>query len=317
VRSRTAIHPEERYEVGALRARRNLVPLPYRRVSVQPYDGAMDEAAIVAHLLGREAYRRTDFVALRAPSAAAPRWALAAVRRAGGEALFSPITAVEVLALPDTCRFVKSPETDCGNRSAMAEAAARAGVDAAGTLLVEGLYDHFNFIHHPEPLVLRVLEVTPPFPPKLHDLVRRVLAYADLPPIRVELERIDLTARARASGARSFLVPCRSGGFEDLPGPVAFLDERPPRREPWTLVGCERSLQFHRHYYGDEPPVVELCPRKLAGPRAERTLLKCCLQEFDFVRDGNVLVVPWGSDLAVVEEALRAMVGERSEAADA
>jgi hypothetical protein len=28
---------------------------------------------------------------------------------------------------------------------------------------------------------------------------------------------------------------------------VHFLDERPAERRDWVLVGCERSLQFHRH----------------------------------------------------------------------
>jgi len=46
-------------------------PLPDRRVSVQPNAGAMTESAIRAHLLGREAYRRTDFVVLRQGEATA------------------------------------------------------------------------------------------------------------------------------------------------------------------------------------------------------------------------------------------------------
>src|SRR6266545_2995675 len=146
---------------------RNLVPLPYRRVSVQPYAGELGAEAVTAHLLGREAYRRTDFVVLRAPSG---EHAVAAVTRASNEPLFSPITAVEVLA----------------------ELAHRLGVGADRTLIVEGLYDHVNFIHRPDPIVLRVVEVAPPEPPKLYDLVKHVLGYAELPPIRVELERIEL-----------------------------------------------------------------------------------------------------------------------------
>ena len=38
------------------------------------------------------------------------------------------------------------------------------------------------------------------------------------------------------------------------------------------MIGCERSLQFHRHFYGDEPPRVEMCPRRIAGERNEPTL---------------------------------------------
>jgi hypothetical protein len=76
------------------------------------------------------------------------------------------------------------------------------------------------------------------------------------------------------------------------------------------LIGCERSLQFHRHYYGDEPPTIEMCPRKIAGARKELTLLKCCLLEFHQEREENVLTVPWGSDLKMVETALQDLAKE-------
>lgn len=279
----------------------NLVPLPYRRVSVQPYHGPMTEPAIVEHLLGREAYRRTDFVVLRAPSGAT---AVVAIVRAASEPLFSAITAVEVLALPDTCTFAERPSVDPANRSALAEAAHELGVGPQGTLVIQGMYDHVNFIHRPAPLVVRVVEVAPPEPPKLYGLARHVLSYADLPPIRLELERIEVSDLAAQVRPAAYLVPCRSGGLDDLSAPVHFLDERPERHD-WTMIGCERSLQFHRHYYGDEPPRVEMCPRRLAGARDSTTLLKCCLLEFHIEQDGNTAVVPWGADLAMVEAALR------------
>jgi hypothetical protein len=71
------------------------------------------------------------------------------------------------------------------------------------------------------------------------------------------------------------------------------------------MIGCERSLQFHRHFYGDEPPRVEMCPRSIAGEREEATLLKCCLLETHIEQDKNSMIVPWGADLAMVEAALR------------
>jgi hypothetical protein len=291
------------------RDQRNLVPLPYRQVSVQPYTGAMTEAAIARHLLGREAYRRTNFIVLHRGHVEAGELAVVAIARSADEPLFSPITAVELLALPDTCVFAKDAQTDCANRSALAALAHRCGVGRDRTLVVGGLYDHVNFIHHPDPLVLRVVEVAPPEPPKLFDLVRHVLSYADLPAIRVELERIEIAELARQHPAAEYLVPCRSGGLDQLGGRVSFLDERPAERRDWVLVGCERSLQFHRHYYGDEPPRVEMCPRRIAGARNEPTMLKCCLLEFDIERDGQVMTVPWGTDLAMVERALHQLVG--------
>jgi hypothetical protein len=286
------------------RDRRNVVQIPYRGVSVQPYDGAMTEREITNHLMGREAYRRTIFIVLKGSG---ERCALVAIGARDRESLFAPIEHVEVLALPESCVFTRDPDTDTANRTALAALAARQGVGVDGTLVCEGKFDHVNFIHHPDPLVIRVVEVAPPEPPKLYHLIEHVLSYADLPPIRVELERIELRALAKSIKPKAYLVPCRSGGLDDLGAPVYFLDERPPKRLDWVLVGCERSLQFHRHYYGDEPPRVELCPRVIAGKRNDLTLLKCCLLEFGIERDGNVAVVPWGADLAMVEQALRSL----------
>jgi hypothetical protein len=95
---------------------------------------------------------------------------------------------------------------------------------------------------------------------------------------------------------------------------VYFLDERPAERQAWTLIGCERSLQFHRHYYGNEPPRVEMCPRKLAASCKDPTLLKCCLLEFDIKQEGNTMIVPWGADLPMVERALAQIAGRPGDA---
>jgi hypothetical protein len=289
-------------EPTLFRDKKNVVPLPYRNVSKQPYAGEMSEKAILNHLMGREAYRRTEFIVLHNE---AGEMAVSAIVTKDKDPLFSPILHAEVLALPEHCSYLEDPDCDCASRSALADAAYRNGVGSDGTLVVQGMYDHLNFIHHPDPLVIRIVEVAPPEPPKLYGQVKHVLSYADLPPIRIELERIEITKLCKGKAPESYLVPCRSGGLEDLGDSVHFLDERPAERQNWTLIGCERSLQFHRHYYGDEPPMIEMCPRKIAGDRKDLTLLKCCLLEFHKEREGNVVTVPWGSDLKMVETALQ------------
>ena len=288
-------------KVGGLKYRKNFVPLPYRRVSYQPYAGAMTEVAIREHILAREVYRRTDVVVLHN---ADHQLAVAAVQRAESDALFTRVEAVEVLALPADCVFMQSPETDPANRSALAKLAREHRLGSDRTVVVQGAFDHINIIHRPDPLLLLVVEVAPPDPPKLYKMAEHVLSYADLPPICLDLERIDLRELCARVQPEAYLVPCRSGGLDDLGAPVYFLDERPPVRRPWTLIGCERSLQFHRHYYGDEPPRVEMCPRKLTPPSSRATLLKCCLLEFGIEHEGMTAVVPWGADLPMVEQAL-------------
>jgi len=291
----------EKLIVGNLRQQQNLVPLPYRRVSYQPYDGAMTEVVIRDYLAKREIYRRTDIVVLHNHS---KEHAVVAVQRTAGEGLFNPAEAIEVLALPEDCVFLEDPGTDVGNRSALANLAYAREAGSDKTVIVQGLYDHINIIHHPNPMLLRVVEVTPPNPPKLFHMVQQVLSYADLPPIIPQLEQIELQNLCHSVPPEAYLVPCRSGGLSELNAPVYFLDERPAERQDWTLIGCERSLQFHRHYYGDEPPRIELCPRRLAEATHCPTLLKCCLLEFDIEHEDNLAVVPWGADLTMVEDAL-------------
>jgi hypothetical protein len=127
--------------------RLNFIPLPYRGVSVQSYDGPMTAKGIVASFLGRETYRRTEFIVLRAPD---ERHAVIAVDASNREDLFAPIVHVEVLALPGTCTYLRDPQTDCANRSALARLATKHGIGKDRTLICEGKYDHVNFIHHPK-----------------------------------------------------------------------------------------------------------------------------------------------------------------------
>ena len=92
---------------------------------------------------------------------------------------------------------------------------------------------------------------------------------------------------------------------------MSFLDTHPPYHEDWLLIGCERSRQFHEHFYLTEPSRVDLCPkaRVAAGPGGDRVLTKCCLLERGVEVGGSTAVVPWGANLDEVRAALRALCG--------
>ncbi|MGD9530845.1 DUF7714 family protein [Pseudonocardia sp.] len=276
---------------------------PYRGLSVQEVDVPLTERSILAHLHGREVYRRTEFLALRHGD----ETALVAVRKASLEPLMSPVVEARVLAGPDETRWVVSPETDVGNATALAAAA---DPDARVSVVL-GRFEHVNFIWEPAPIPVRVTEVVPPEPPKLFAQAEQAVAYdEDLPPVRLVLDAVDVHELAAAHPAREYLLPCRGSGTE-LGAPVAFLDTRPAQRADWTLIGCERSLQFHRHFYGDEPPRVDLCPRNRVagtGTGTGKTLTKCCLIERGLEVDGDIAVVPWGANLDEVREGLRKLL---------
>lgn len=281
----------------------NLVPRRYRGVSVARVDVPLTEAGLRDHFLGREAYRRTEYVVARRGEAAA----VVRVMKASDDDLFSPIVSVEVLAGADETGYVVAPDVDTGVPTQLCRTAFERA-PGARCVVVQGRYEHVNFILDPAPVPVRLVEVVPPEPPKLLDQVRRVLEMAeDLPPVDLRPEIVDIVERAGTRPSTRYLFPCRGSGAAPPGAEVAYLDERPPRAE-WVLVGCERSRQIHRHVYGDEPPSVELCPRELAGPADVFTLTKCCLLEDRIERDGRTVIVPWGASLAEVREGLGLLI---------
>jgi hypothetical protein len=295
----------------SITAARNIVPGKYRGVAVSTVDVPLDAASLTAHLLGRDAYRRTRFVVARSGQHDG-RMALARVWRdvpAGTDTLFAPITRVEVLAEPDDCAWVEDPECDTANPSDLAHAA-RSHAPDTRAVIVQGRYEHVSFIIGADPLRVTVREVSPPDPPKLLDQARRVLALAeDLPPMELVPDIVQLADLAAQHPAESYLVPCRVSGFAPPGARTFYLDEHPPEPGPgheWTLLGPERSQQIHEAFYGHAATLVDICPDN--RPPVDGPLLtKCSLLENDLrVTDGQV-TVPWGSSLAQVRQALGAL----------
>jgi hypothetical protein len=291
----------------------NTITRPYRGLSVQEVDVPLTELALVPFLVGREVYRRSDFLALRNGTATA----LVAVRREpgppdGGGPLFSPVVEARLLAGPDEVAWIDSPDTDVGNATALARAALAHRRPGLRAYLVQGRYEHVNFIWEPRPVRVRVTEVVPPEPPKLFAMAEQVVAYdEDLPPIDLVLDSVDIRDLAADHPAERYLLPCRGSGV-DVGAAVEFLDTRPAERRDWLLIGCERSRQFHRHFYGDDPEQVDICPRRRVarddtGPTL--TLTKCCLLERGIDVDGTTAVVPWGSNLDEIRQTLRILTG--------
>jgi hypothetical protein len=277
---------------------------PYRGLSMQEVDFPLTESAISEYLHGREVYRRTDYLALRH----GPAVALVEVRKASLEPLFSPVVEARVIAGPAETAWVQDTDVDVGNATALAAAA----VPGALASVVLGRFEHVNFIYRPEPVPVRVTEVVPPEPPKLLAQARQAVEFdEDLPPVRLMLDAVRVEDLAAAHPSADYLLPCRGSGARLGGATVAFLDTRPAHRADWLMIGCERSMQFHRHFYGDEPPRVDLCPRARVadGPEAGiRTLTKCCLIERGLDVDEHGAVVPWGANLDEVREALRKLL---------
>jgi len=274
----------------------NFIARPYRGVSVQDVD-TLDDAALLARIRSRRVYRRTEFIV----AVHGDRRALVQVEREDGDGILAGVRDARILARPEEIEYVDDDTVDTANATQLARVAG-----AATVTVVQGRFQHVNFIYAPAPVRVRVLEVVPPHPPKLLAMAQTVLDYDEaLPPVVLDFEAIDLRELAR--GSDHYLFPCRSSGLE-LDARVDFLDAGPERLEDWTLVGCERSRQIHEALYGAEPAArIDFCPR-LAPRGDDRTLLKCCLRERGIAQDGKTLEVPWGAGLDEVREALHRLV---------
>lgn len=285
----------------------NVLPGRYRGVAVASPGCRLDPDSLRAHFLGREAYRRTRFVVVRAVADTA----LIGVTKSSDEPLFSPITGVEVLAGPDECAFVHDPDADTAIPSELARVA-RERAPGVRAVVVRGRYEHVSFILDPRPLRIIVREVVPPRPAKLLDQARRILAVTeDLPPIELVGELVGMEDLVRANPAAHHLLPCRGAGA-DVPGSVSYLDERPSEQD-WTLIGCARSRQIHEWFYGHGAPAVDICPLRRAG-LADLVLTKCCLREEGVEHGDGWSAVPWGSSLDQVRAALVALAARREPA---
>ena len=132
---------------------------------------------------------------------------------------------------------------------------------ACSAYVVQGKFEHVNFIWRPAPVQIRVTEVIPPHPPKLLAMAEQVVAYdEDLPPIDLILDAVDVTELVAANPAPHYLLPCRGSGVP-AEGDVSFLDTHPPYHDDWLLIGCERSRQFHNHFYLTEPRAGRSLPQ--------------------------------------------------------
>lgn len=285
----------------------NIVPTKYRQVALSDVDIPLDEATLVDHFLGKEAYMRTRFIVVRNGD----ETAFVEVDRPPSDELFSEISDVRLLAGPDECAYACHEATDVGIPSQLAMIAEQH--PDRRCVVVEGMYSHVSFILNPQPLRINVLDIVPPEPSKLFNQAQRLLQVAeDLPPIILTLHAIDSrdVLAADAPDAGRVLLPCQVTGVDFGEVDVKFLDQRPERSD-WTVLGCERTRQIHEWFYDSPADFVDICPRRFLAddPSSDVfTFTRCCLLEEGMETGDRTLLVPWGSTLDEVRRGIDKIV---------
>ena len=202
----------------------NTITRPYRGLSVQEVDIPLTPAAIGALLRSREIYRRTAYLVLRHDG----ETALVAVRPADPGPLFSPVAELRVLSGPGSTAWITDPAADVGNATALARAAGQHQRDGMLAYVIQGKFEHVNFIWRPAPVQVRVTEVVPPHPPKLLAMAEQVVGYdEDLPPVQLVLDAVDVQDLMAAQPGRA--LPAALPRQRDRAGwPGGQLPGHPP-----------------------------------------------------------------------------------------
>jgi hypothetical protein len=128
-----------------------------------------------------------------------------------------------------------------------------------------------------------------------------------------------------AEGPNSHVMfPCEASGLGCGPqgavgpfGAVRYLDKTPKltegERDGTVLVGCDTSRMIFRSLYGKSPRLIDMCPRHLLKARPDLArgpaLVRCCKVGTEYLRDGDVIVLPWGPSLRMVADALEELTG--------
>jgi len=287
-------------------------------VSIRRVDFPLTQQAIMENSVGKEAYKRTRFIALNNGD----DWAIVSVQKEGGDALFQKVRGVEILSLPERTGYVEDDGVDVLNPSHMAAARQRSGKRA---VVVVGRFGHASIFVDEQVPVVRVFDAVPPRPAKLVEIARRVVDSGLLKaPVALREDLLDLGELA--VGEPKVVFPCRASGLS-TEGRTEYLDELPELDgEDWLLVGCDLSRGIFVERYGYEPRFTNICPlarmganeRLRLGAGADSTedrhdvvtLAKCCKVKEGVRREGKLALVPWGATFEDVLSALSSIIGK-------
>ncbi|HII03042.1 TPA: hypothetical protein HA351_15785 [Methanosarcinaceae archaeon] len=229
------------------------------------------------------------------------------VKKSGNE-LLRKVESLELIASgEEVVRYEK--ELNIKDRTLLIETASKLCTGKVNTVIFTGVDRHVTIVHAPDPSVIleiEVLDVAPPTPSWLSQVVRRLEAsgiFGDLQ-IRFTENTVDL----RQFEGENTVFPCSSSGLEGK-----CLDSDVLCENGHLLVGCEISKSlFEMRFPELEYSFVNICPFKseIVVP-TKLFITRCCRSEKSGLVNINGFegaVVHWGASEYQVSEAIRKLV---------
>lgn len=274
-----------------------------KEVSLKKVLFPLTEKEIQKNLIGKPVYKKTKFIVLNNKK----DWAVVGIHRSQPKTLFSKIEGVNIISLPDSTRYLEDPDIDVLSPTKMAEKAEEMNTK---TLVIKGKFEHVSFIHDEKSKPVRVLEVVPPEPPKLIELVKKALYSGNInKPLKIIPDILDLRSPSKKCKKQIIVYPCNASGLKSKKQ-FFYLDERPDITKEMMksicLIGCDLSFKIFKTVYGFEPEFYNFCPKKRALKMQSDypIITKCCEIKEGYEIIENIIVVPWGATQKEVEEGL-------------
>ncbi len=284
-----------------------MFPVHCNEVGVRKVNFDLNEKAIRKVSIGKQVYWKSHYILLTNHN----DWAVIKIRTEGS-GLFREISQIDVIALPNDVECVENSSLNVLSVSSMARVASKTSKRA---VIVKGAFDHMSFILGETAIVLNVYDVVPPKPSKLVNLTEKALARESIDrPVIVVPKILDVHTLVNPKD-KIVMFPCHTSGvnLEQKNRRVLFLDEAPTltssEAKSVTLVGCDLSRKVFRSQYRVNPKFRNMCPKKwaLKDSSDELSMCLCCLENCDFKREGNLLVLPWGVTSRQVEAAIKSL----------
>ncbi|UCG68212.1 MAG: hypothetical protein JSV09_10340, partial [Thermoplasmata archaeon] len=281
-------------------------------VSIKKVSFTLNNDEINKNLLDKPVYKKTNYLLLNNKD----QWAVVMIHKARDEDLFSEIKKIEIISLPESTKFLEDPKIDVLSPSMMAEKAEEIGCE---TLIIKGKFEHVSFIHNEKPEPLMVLEVVPPEPPKLVEMVKDILYSGRIKkPVKIIPEIIDLKEISKRYQNQNIVFPCHASGLSSEMK-TFYLDQKPELTDEQfksiCLIGCDLSLKIFKTIYGVEPEFFNFCPKKKAIEMQpdHPAITKCCEIKEGHEKVGNIMIVPWGATQKEVENALSELLTDKKD----
>jgi len=286
-----------------------IFPRDCGEVSLIDVDFPLDRYNIQQLWKGNRIYAKTKYLVLRNDR----QYAVIKVHRSanvyvrGKKKLFYPITGIEIISMPEETVFLRDEKVNVCNIVQMAERY----LHFEKTIIVDGMWNHINFLHKPRLISLTGYEIFPPVPAKLMKIYEQA--------VESNLIEYPVIAHWTINSLYSFInrckhkyvvIPCSAGfTYREYSKRILFFEKHPDLPDdPISLIGCNLTLRAFRELYSRNPEeFINICPQCMYK-HTSMCMFRCCKVKHGFDIHGRTITVSQNPSCRDVADGINELV---------